>query len=1526
MSTAQSEMWLAQQMDPGAWAYSVAQYFEVRGGLDVALLERAAHRTVADIESLRVRVLPGDDEARLAIHDLAGFDFPVIDLRAAGDPRAEAERIMHEDLRTPFDLTRAPLFRSIVFVAGPELYFWYHRCHHLALDGYGAALFAARTAEHYNALAGTGPAPQEVFPPLAEAAAEEAAYVESARFREDRAFWRERCAGMQGAVSLARQPAVAAGGLVRSTGALGPGVAAGLSAAARTARTGWTAAVIAGAAGFLHRMTGAEDVVLGLAVTGRGTPSLRRLPCTQSDVLPLRLDVRPGMPFAELVGQTSRRVREVLRHQRYRSAFLRRDLEAMGLAGRWAGLEINVMPFEQELTFGGHRAVVHNLLNGPVEDLALTVWGPSASGGMRVDADADENLYTGEDLRAHRMRFERFLGEAVAGPDLPLDRLELTWPEERRLLLTGWNDTARATGVDDLVAEVRRHAATTPHAVAVADDETSLGYAELAGRASALSRRLVAAGARRGSVVAILAGRGSAVATAMLGILGAGAAFLPLDPAVPRRAEAVLADSGAAVLLCDTAHRDLAARLAASAGAAPAVVALDDAADPMDDLAPLTGGPGDLAYVLFTSGSTGRPKGAMVARGGMVNHLLAKAEDLKLTADDSVVQNAPLTFDISIWQLLAPLLVGGRARVVDDACAADPERLFGIVERERITTLEMVPSLLRAALETFDSGAPAPSLEALRWMLVTGEALPPSLCARWLDRFPHVPMVNAYGPTECSDDVTHALITRPLAPGEPVTIGHPIRNTRLYVLDGRLRPVPPGMPGELYVGGAGLGWGYVRDPVRTATAFVPDPFSGRPGARLYRTGDRARHRPDGSLEFLGRTDHQVKIRGQRIELGEVESALRALPGVRDAVASVVDGPGGAPVLAGYLVGPEEVAGLRGMLAEALPEAMIPAALVRLDALPLTPNGKVDRKALPAPDFAAATGRPPGNERERLLRDIFQQVLGVPSVGVEDSFFDLGGNSISSIQLVNRARREGLVLTPREVFQHRTVAELARVARTGAAAAREHPDAGIGPVPLTPAVHALAEAGGPIDGFHQTVHLTTPPSLTEAALTAALQALLDHHDALRLKLDRGPSWRLHVRPRGAVRAERCLTVVADDGEDAARPAREAEAARARLAPGEGIMLQAVWLNRGPRRSGHLALVLHHLAVDGLSWQILLPDLVTACRSPGDARLEPVGTLYRTYAGLLHRAALDPARAAELPLWSGILQAADPPLGPRPLDPRRDTARTVRTLAVTLSPGQTAPLLDAVPSAFHAVTEDVLLTALGVAFAHWRRTGGVLVEVEGHGREPLGAEVDLSRTAGWFTSQFPVRLEPAVDDWEELWSGGPAAGRALKRVKEQLRALPGNGIGFGLLRHLNPETAATLSALPVPQVGFNYLGRIADPPGFAAAGWSLSGTGELVDGLDPEAPVRHVLAVNAMTRETPAGPRLTAVWSWPSQLLAEERVREVAGLWVRALDALTAHAESPDAGGHTASDFGLRGLDQDEIDEFEAEFQTEWGSGT
>ena len=692
--------------------------------------------------------------------------------------------------------------------------------------------------------------------------------------------------------------------------------------------------------------------------------------------------------------------------------------------------------------------------------------------------------------------------------------------------------------------------------------------------------------------------------------------------------------------------------------------------------------------------------------------------------------------------------------------------------------------------------------------------------------------------------------------GADIPIGRPFPNYRVYVLDDALQPVPAGVAGELYIAGAGLARGYLNRAGLTAERFIADPF-GTAGSRMYRTGDLARWRHDGVLDFLGRADAQVKLRGFPHRAGEIEAALqRHVAVAQAAVIARRDSDGdadqqgeasGALRLIAYVVlkagvTAPDAASLRQHVATLLPDYMVPSAFVLLERLPLTPNGKLDRRALPAPMVTASTTRPPRTPQEELLCALFAETLGLADVGIDDNFFALGGDSILSIQLVSRARRAGLAITPRAVFQHQTVASLAAVAGalvadTPAAA----PDLAIGDLPATPIMHWLAERGGSIDRFSQAMLLTVPASLTQAHLGAALQAVLDHHDALRLRLDVGspamavssslttatsldavasstaipssPStlWRLHVVPCGSVLAQDCLCRVGIAGlDDAARQATIADEARlaaGRLKPSAGLMLQAVWFDAGPDASGRLLLVIHHLAVDGVSWRILLPDLEAACTAAlrGTAVvLPPTGTSFRRWAQALGDNAQSPARMAELPLWTAMTDAPSLALTGGALDPARDLTGSARELTLTLPPAITAALLTRTAAAFHAGVNDVLLTALALAVADWCRqhrrgadgqsgqTQAVLVDVEGHGREEhaLGTSnsgLDLSRTVGWFTSLYPVRLDLSTIDLDAALASGDAMGAALKSIKEQLRALPDRGLGYGLLRYLNPQPA-------------------------------------------------------------------------------------------------------------------------------------------
>ncbi|MGV9885343.1 condensation domain-containing protein, partial [Streptomyces sp. NPDC003006] len=726
---------------------------------------------------------------------------------------------------------------------------------------------------------------------------------------------------------------------------------------------------------------------------------------------------------------------------------------------------------------------------------------------------------------------------------------------------------------------------------------------------------------------------------------------------------------------------------------------------------------------------------------------------------------------------------------------------------------------------------------------------------------------------------------------------------------------------------------------------MADPFAG-PGTRMYRTGDRVIQRPDGQLEFIERRDHQVKIRGRRVETGEIEAVIRGLDTVVDAAVAVLPDASGNPRLFGYLTGPDvDAAQVRAELAQLLPAYMIPASWLVLDTMPLTPNGKLDRKALPRPAAVEQdTTRGPRNERESALCTVFGDVLGLPTVGIDEDFFALGGDSIRSIQVVSRARKAGLTLTTRDVFTYKTVAALARTAggvdadaANGIGAGDD--DSGVGAYDLTPIMGQLHEdtrsLTGPVVKYSQHVVVRVPADLDADRLDAALHALVDHHDALRTRAtEPAPGlWHTEVLAPGALKGVRLVATVDAGGIRDTKDAkdilglaeRQASAARARLDPAAAVMVQAVLLGAGPGAdTGWLVMCAHHLVVDGVSWRILLPDLEAACQALADGRspaLDPVGTSYRSWSRLLTEQARTQVRGHELALWQDMLDGPDPLVGTRRLDPAQDIYGTRRGLRLELGPDLTGPLLTNVPAAYHAEVNDVLLTGLALAVADWRKRHGhahyaqTLIELEGHGREQLVDGLDLSRTVGWFTSAFPVRLDPGALDWDELWAGGPALSTALKRIKEQLHALPDRGVGHGLLRYLNPHAARALSGYHRPQIGFNYMGRF---DARQAGLWEpVGGDGVVGTGAHPGMPLPHLIDVTPATEDRHDGPHLIANWSWAGQAVADEDAHDIAQTWFRALELLSREAARPDAGGHTPSDLPLVELTQEEIEQYEGD---------
>ncbi|GGW46429.1 non-ribosomal peptide synthetase [Streptomyces caelestis] len=1079
-------------------------------------------------------------------------------------------------------------------------------------------------------------------------------------------------------------------------------------------------------------------------------------------------------------------------------------------------------------------------------------------------------------------------------PDRPLGTIGPSSLAARLDVLARWNDTETDRVRPTIVEMFREQARTRPDAVAIVDEHRSLTYRQAAAYSSQLAHHLVERGLGHEQVVGISLGRSADMVIGLLAVLQAGCAFVPLDPQWPAaRRAVVIEDARVVVQLNDSGEHDPAEP--------PAVaVDLDDwrhGSHPTEGTGIIVHGDA-LAYVIFTSGSTGRPKGAMIRHEAISERLLWQVNEiLGFGHDDASLFKAPLSFDISINEIFLPLVSGARLVVLRPGGERDPHHLLSVIAEHRVTFTYLVSSMLDVLLEIAgDSGR----LDSLRHVWCGGEVLTPELYERFRTKL-DIPMYHGYGPAETTIGVSH-VIYRGAAERLSTSIGKANPNTQLYVLDEELRPVPVGVGGELYVGGFLLGRGYVNAPGLTASRFVANPFA-NDGSRLYRTGDLARFAPDGSLDFLGRADNQIKIRGMRLEIEDVEVGLAEHPGVRHTCVVARKNAAGGTYLVGYVIpaaGSEDLRAdeVKAWAAEHMVEYMVPAHIVVMTQFPLTANGKLDRNALPEPTIGTGTLVRPTTDDERAVCAAVAAVLRLEEVGVDQDFFQLGGDSILAISLLTALRDAGLYVTARQIFTHSTVGALAAVASREDVSTVDHRDVATGSVVGSPIVQWLGETTDAIDGFVQSVVLNAPPDLTAGALDEILTAVVRRHDMLRARLVRAGRWSFDI-------PEPDQAVVGWQESDGPLDACVALATDA-LDPDDGVMLRAVWR----RAAGQLVLVAHHVVIDGVSWRILLDDLATAWRqftSGTPIELPPVGTSFRRWTQLLERAAFD----ADSSSYWRPLPGEDQPVGRRALS-EADTVATERLRTVSAGPEITAALLGEIPAKFHAGVNDVLLTGLAVALARWRRDLGqdqtfAHIELEGHGREgqfvapSAGFEPELSRTVGWFTTLFPVTVDP-----------GPAADftasdyltAALKAVKEDLARVPDNGVSYGALRYLTD----TEFDAPAPQVLFNYLGRFAaGEPG----DWRLAQTtGQLGEKRDPRMRLPRALEFNAIAEPAATGEYdLVTTISWPDGMFTDEDIAAI-GAYFR--DALAGLAALDPRGGHSPSDFGLVPLTQADVD--------------
>ncbi|WP_217155099.1 non-ribosomal peptide synthetase [[Mycobacterium] fortunisiensis] len=1540
LSFAQSRLWFIDQLQGPSPIYNIAVALRLHGELDADALGVALADVVARQDSLRTLFPAVDGVPRQLVlpAEQADFGWDVVDATLWPESRLGAG--IDSVTRHSFDLATEIPIRAQLFRLAEDEHVLVAVVHHIAGDGASITPLVRDLGVAYASRC-SGAAPRWADMPVQ--------YVDytlwqrtrlgeltdsDSRISAELAYWERALADMPERLQLPTDrpyPLVADYRGARLDVDWPAELQRQVAAVAREHNATSFMVVQAALAVLLSNLSANPDVAVGFPIAGRGDAALDDLVGFFVNTLVLRVELSGNPTFAEVLAQVRRRSLSAYEHQDVpfevlverlkptRSLthhplvqvmlawqnFAWQDSDAAGLS--LGELQVAPMPVDTQTAR---------------TDLTFTLserWTPDGEpAGIGGGVEFRTDVFDVASVATLVERFRRVLATLTADPMRLLSTVDVLDDAEHarldevgnRAALTHSARRAQSSDGESIAAVLAAQVRRTPDAVAVTWEGRSMTYRELDDAASRAARALAAHGVGPGQRVALLLPRTGDAIVSMVAVVKTGAAYVPIDPAVPMaRMEFVLGDA-APVAAITTA--DLAERLAGQHLSVIDVADLDDLAA-QSAAAPVGPHADDVAYIIYTSGTTGTPKGVAIPHRNVIRLLHTLDADMQL--DGQVwSQCHSLAFDFSVWEIWGALLYGGRVVVVPDAVVRAAEDLHALLVSEGVTVLSQTPSAFYA-LQAADTAQPELGAQlALQAVVFGGEALEPHRLRAWHAGHSDSPrLINMYGITETT---VHASF-RELAAADIVgdtavsPIGVPLGHLGFFVLDRLLRPLPPGVVGELYVAGAGLSYGYIGRAGLSATRFVACPF-GEPGARMYRTGDLMSWGADGELRYMGRADEQVKIRGYRIELGEIQAALSELDGVTQAVVIAREDRPGDKRLVGYVTGSVDPASARGALAERLPSYMVPTAVVVIEALPLTVNGKLDIRALPAPEYQDADSyRAPAGEVEEILADIYAQVLGLERVGVDESFFELGGDSILSMQVVARARAAGVVCRPRDVFVEQTVAGLARVATRTDGDSVEI-DEGVGQLAATPIIRWLQNVAGPVDQFNQSVLVQAPIGVTESDVVAVLQAVLDRHAMLRLCVrdDGAGEWSLSVPEAGAVDARACLHTVDVLSDEAVA------AARSRLNPATGAMVSALWA----APANQLLLIVHHLAVDGVSWRILLEDfnLAWAQRHSGQQVLLPApGTSFARWASILSDYAQDPAVVAQAETWRQI--AAVPAALPA-VQPAVDTYANVGSLSVELDAETTRMLLGEVPAAFHAGINDILLIAFGLALAEFLDVSDphgapIVIDAEGHGREEdraaVGEQVDLSRTVGWFTTKYPVALAVGGLDWSAVVAGDAGLGAAVKDAKEQLRSLP-DGLTYGVLRYLNSEIDLEGAD---PAIGFNYLGRMGAGGGQVSGdiweiredGWKVTGAAAAIP-----MPLMHTVELNAGTVDTDAGPRLRAGWTWALSALDQTQVARLSELWFDALAGICAHVRGG-GGGLTPSDIAPARLSQYEIDE-------------
>ncbi|ORT57421.1 non-ribosomal peptide synthetase [Streptomyces sp. CB03238] len=1525
MSYGQQRLWFMEDFAPGGTDFHMALPLRLSGAVDTEALRSAAGQLVARHEALHTTFDMVEGRGVQVLRPDLAPQWSAVDVSDTPEPDREARvrDLVRSEMGRPYDLRNGPLVRVLLVTLSATDHVCVLGMHHMVSDGWSMGIVAREWGELYAAqVEGRTARLPEMPLHYPDFAAWQREQVEHDGLLDGQVeWWRERLDGLAPLELPTDRPRPA----VRTSAGgahffdIPQAVHAGIQELGRTHGASLFMVLTAAVKAVFARWSGQEDIALGTSSSGRDRKELEQLVGFFVNTVVLRSHVDAAMSFDALLERVKEnalnafahadvpfdRLVEALRPERDPS---RTPLVQAGIvlhntpanAAVFPGVETSEYPLDRETA-----------------QWDITLDFAERDGALLGMAEYSTDLFDAATVARLCGHLTTLLAAAVADPTRSVAELPMLADSEYRQVVEEWNATRSAPGpAASLHERVAEQAVRTPDAAAVVHENETLTYRELDERTNRLAHLLAARGAGPGTLVGLCVERGVGMAVGLLGILKAGAAYVPLDPGFPAdRITYMLQDSGADLVVMEENTRSLLPE------AGVATVALDTdrallAQQPVT--APeVTPAPSDLAYVIYTSGSLGTPKGVAVEHRNVRHICNAWGEryglaELKLR----FLSVSSLSVDLFFADLIRSLPFGGTLIIASREVTTEPSALLDLIERTGATGIEIVPSLMTAVVhEVEQRGGEFPPL---RLISVGSEGWRVEDC-RDLLRLAgdDTTIVNAYGGTEATVDSTVFTPTLDSLRDEVfVPVGRPLPGTRVYVLDDALRPVPVGVPGEIYIGGEGVSRGYHRRDDLTAERFLTSPFDRTD--RLYRTGDRARLLADGNLVFLGRADDQVKIRGFRVELGEVEKALLSHPAVGSAVVAARQDPSGRQRLVAYLVTGREVpvAELRSHLRGLLPDYMVPALFMTLDALPMTPSGKVDKRALPTPEADGA--RPdaeyvaPRDRTEQILADIWEEVLGVEQVGVHDNFFDFGGDSILSIQVVSKARRSGLGLTSKMLFLHQTVAALAAAAEQVAVASpaiAEGPAEGA--VALTPIQRWFFDAHPEEpDHYAMSIQLELAPDTDGDVLDRALQAVVSHHDALRMRFRREDDGWIQeygdLVPPGLLDI-RDLTSMDPAGQERAAHDAALNAQRSHdLAA--GALVKGVLLRLGEDRPSRLFLAVHHLVMDGVSWRIVLTDLSTAYEQIAAGRsvdLGPRSTSFQQWSRRLTDLVRSGGLDHVIEHWAAVRPDTAPAL-PRDRDGENLTAHE-RTVEVWLGAQDTEALLHRVPHVYRTQINDLLVSALGRVLAEWTGQDRIVVGLEGHGREELFDDVDLTRTVGWFTSHFPVALTlPTHGDW----------GATIKSIKEQLRGVPHRGLSYDALRFLSgPGTPGhALHPDRLPDISFNYMGQWQGTTGDDGL------LRDLLPGLGRDhAPAQarpYLLDVVGLVDDG----RLGVHWTFSDEVFDPATIERVATGFITALGELIGHCLQSGSGGATPSDFPLAGLGQADVDRIVGSGQT------